>query len=410
MSEKLSIHHVGGRNGSRSFPHVPAFETDIVNVLYDADPGSIDQAREQNAGLSSELHVLPYCLAEAPGKVAFYLNRDPFTSSNLQVNPACLPFYLFANGSFTKDDHDYVFGEAAAPAETRQIDAVSLDSLYRGKTMAAPPPDFLSIDTQGSEAAILRGAKETLKGVLAVSAEAEFHALYKDQPLFGELSGLLAEKGFHFVGFSTMLTMSPHRSPVGLRGGGFLVAGDAVFLRSADDLERSGLEPAALRTTLRKLAFIAIVYSQIEYALDCLRRAETLPVPAPPTGRTYERFLSEFQACAARVPNDYPPTFAEKYTPADHVVRFDTAAGRAAREAGTLKGLLKSVPLLGPALGRIKKVLFPIQRLAGRWREWPPFKSYSEVERLMNRYGLREQAEIMRRMRVAQAPSSRRVL
>ena len=36
-NKRLSVHHVGGRRGSRAFPVLARFEKDVINVLYDAD-------------------------------------------------------------------------------------------------------------------------------------------------------------------------------------------------------------------------------------------------------------------------------------------------------------------------------------------------------------------------------------
>jgi hypothetical protein len=54
VNYKLSIHHVGGRAGSRSFPHMKQFEKDIINVLYDAD----EDCLEQNKALNHHLYII----------------------------------------------------------------------------------------------------------------------------------------------------------------------------------------------------------------------------------------------------------------------------------------------------------------------------------------------------------------
>jgi hypothetical protein len=42
---RISVHHIGGRGGSRSFPILESFEQDIINVIYDADKECIEQIR-----------------------------------------------------------------------------------------------------------------------------------------------------------------------------------------------------------------------------------------------------------------------------------------------------------------------------------------------------------------------------
>ena len=58
------MHHVGGRGGSRNFPYMKKFEKDIITVLYDADKDCIEQIKDTNRNLESEIHVLPYALSD----------------------------------------------------------------------------------------------------------------------------------------------------------------------------------------------------------------------------------------------------------------------------------------------------------------------------------------------------------
>jgi FkbM family methyltransferase len=403
MKSRLSVHHIGGRDGTRGFPDVAAFEKDIVNVLYDADPGCVEHARKQNASLASELHVLPYCLAEACKSAQFHFNYDPTTSSTYEFNPDCASFYLWYG------DHDYVMGEAAEQIENRQVETVSLDHIFQSKKSEVQPPDFLSLDTQVSEYDIFNGGRETLKGVLGIYCEVEFHPLYRGQPLFGDVQRQLSELGFDFVGFANSYGMSNYRAPIGLRGEGFHVVSDALFLRSIDDLER-GERPAEVRTRLRKLAFISVVYDQMEYALECLRRAKKLgPGPADP-GNLYDRFLDELEACAGRVPPLFPPSFKERFTLAQSHGRFAAQAQTAPTPPATgLRARLKKVPLLGPSLRVLKQAMWHGQRILKQSikRASKSKKSYSEIELLLRRYGLDGQAEKLATRRLAQTPYGR---
>ena len=92
---KISLHHIGGRNGSRSFPGLKSFEKDIVNVLYDADKDCIEDIIEKNKNEGSQLHVFPYCVGGMNTKASFNLSYDPFTSSLLPFNPDYNDYYSF---------------------------------------------------------------------------------------------------------------------------------------------------------------------------------------------------------------------------------------------------------------------------------------------------------------------------
>ena len=85
-----------------------------------------------------------------------------------------------------------------AVVETRGIRTVPLAAALR--PLALPPPAHLKLDTQGTELEVLRGAGRLLRDhVLSVQVEAEFRALYRGQPLFGDVDRFLAGRGFETV-------------------------------------------------------------------------------------------------------------------------------------------------------------------------------------------------------------------
>lgn len=61
--------------------------------------------------------------------------------------------------------------------------------------------DYLKLDVQGAELAILRGAQTFLSSVLVVQTEAAFVPLYRDQPLFADVDAELRRHGFVFHRF-----------------------------------------------------------------------------------------------------------------------------------------------------------------------------------------------------------------
>ena len=215
-NKRLSVHHVGGRPGSRAFPVLARFEKDVINILYDADTDCLAQVEERNRKFESELHVLPYCLGDSCRTGSLNINYDPFTSSLRDANPVYESFYQFYH------THDYPFSETVKTIEKRACGTGQLRLLFPiQKFSRFHRPDFLSIDTQGSEYEILQGAKDTLRSsVLALIVEVEFHPLYQGQRLFGDLSTLLSDQGFSFVRLSQLDNYLPieHRLGSGAKG------------------------------------------------------------------------------------------------------------------------------------------------------------------------------------------------
>ena len=212
---RLSVHHIGGRAGSRTFPILKAFEKDIINVLYDADLECVEQIRERNGILSSELHVLPYCLGASRTEGEINITYDPYTSSLYELSPDYNSYYSISGG------FDYLFAEACKVVEKRRVKIISADDIFRLKDNPVPPPDFLSIDTEGSEYDILSGAREILRAnVLGVVIEADLHPVFKEQKIFGDNVRLLNDAGFNFTRFINTMEMFQFRVPIGLRGEG----------------------------------------------------------------------------------------------------------------------------------------------------------------------------------------------
>lgn len=64
-----------------------------------------------------------------------------------------------------------------------------------------PRIDIMWMDIQGAELMALRGLEEKISNVSIIFTEVEFFEIYKEQPLFGQISNFLCEKGFRFCGF-----------------------------------------------------------------------------------------------------------------------------------------------------------------------------------------------------------------
>jgi len=117
------------------------------------------------------------------------------------------------------------------PVQTHRLDSFS----------EIPDIDFLKLDVQGAELAVLRGAEEKLQGCVLVQTEVEFVALYKEQPLFADIDTHLRAAGFAFhtfVGFGNRCfrPMMFKRNPnAGMRQ---MLWADAVYVRDFMALEK----------------------------------------------------------------------------------------------------------------------------------------------------------------------------
>ncbi|MFM9094372.1 MAG: FkbM family methyltransferase [Acidimicrobiaceae bacterium] len=258
---KFVLHHIGGRAGTRAFPLVPAFEHEFVSVMYEASTDGNDQILSYGSKKGTGKTILVNACVGRPGKDRiFNLNRDPYTSSLLELDPKYKNYYI------QQEKFDYVFGQAIATHKKESIKTESLDDLIQSQSL--PSCDFLSIDTQGSELEILQHAEKTLENCVGLKLEVSFVRNYKDKPLFGEIDKFLVDRGFHFIRFTELKEWAPLEVGLELRGEKMQFETDAIYFKEPSNLTSEMFYPAV---------FSALVFGQTEYATMISRRFKEKP-------------------------------------------------------------------------------------------------------------------------------------
>ncbi|CAM2064662.1 FkbM family methyltransferase [Sulfidibacter corallicola] len=348
----IVAHHIGGRKGSGGFVPPEPFHRDVHPVYYDADT---DCLAEMKSATGDGGTALSRCIDARTGSKPFHLCYDPNLSSLLEISETCRDFAMY-HYDFEKGPMDYQLGDTGRIMETRTLEATSLDALCYGGGPCPPPPDYLSLDTQGSEFDILTGAEKALsESILAIALEVEFQPLYQDQKCFGDIFNYLIQRGFRFIDFTSLQRMSPSREAIGLRTQNMLTYGEALFLRAPESLPNPE-ERTPTDTRLWKLALIALCGGQFEYALTCLRRLAGCGAfeHAGPElrERAYFPFLRDLAALAETHPKRLPPLFTEVYSHAESTARFDPNRATSSERAAIFRLVEKLRREVGEGGGR----------------------------------------------------------
>jgi len=145
------------------------------------------------------------------------------------------------------------------------VQTVSLHDYVRDNDI--PGPDFIELDTQGTELEILQGAEEQLaSSLLGVRVEVEFSPMYRDQPLFADIDTYLRRFGF------VLHDLSRHRYrrenfPRDLETRGQLLYGHALYLKDPERLPDAPNWKGAV-----KVAIVSAFNGFHDYALDVIDR------------------------------------------------------------------------------------------------------------------------------------------
>lgn len=149
-----------------------------------------------------------------------------------------------------------------------QVKTISLDQFIDDNNIGSI--DFIKIDVQGAEYDIFKGGGRALSTVSFLVTEVEFVPLYEKQPLFGDVSELLASRGLMFHKFLALAGrpvkgLTVHGNP---RHASQHLWSDAVYLPNVACPEVRSAEEWA------KCALFAFMYGSSDMAYFCLQQTD----------------------------------------------------------------------------------------------------------------------------------------
>jgi FkbM family methyltransferase len=157
-------------------------------VFVEANPEVHARLAEAMRGRSDVITV-NRAISDKPGKVTLHLASFDMSSSLLAMA-----------------GHREVYPQIV-PSGAVDVEATTLDALL--KELQLPPEgyNFLTIDVQGAEAMVLKGATEVLRHIEAINVEVNFAELYRDCAQIEDIDDMLKSAGFARV--ATMSVAHP---------------------------------------------------------------------------------------------------------------------------------------------------------------------------------------------------------
>jgi FkbM family methyltransferase len=248
-SVNFNILEIGARpEGGRPEPFhalIHSFPGSRINA-FEVDP---ELCKTLNSKATSGLVYHPVAMGRSEEERPFYETNYPMCASLYKPNEKLLERY---NNM-----------EVARLKTVSTIKTVSLDYFARENNLG--PVDFIKIDIQGAELDVFQGGTSTLKDVVAIVTEVEFIHHYENQPLFGDVSAFLAERGFSFHKFLGVAGRSLKTNLL-MNNPGLTsqhMWGDVMFIRDLGQLD------AFSDDQLLKLAVLASMYGSPDVSVYC---------------------------------------------------------------------------------------------------------------------------------------------
>ena len=180
LNQKFTLLDIGAANGANGRWNIVSDKLSTILV---------EPHKESAKNLKSEgLEVIESVLhSEDDKEIKFYNTRKPMCSSFYRPNFNHLKNFL------DKERFEIISEDT--------FNSKSLDT----EIIKFAQPNFIKIDTEGSELDILKGSKNTLLNVFGLEVECSFHQLREGQPLFEEIRSYLKDFDFVFIDFVSMI-------------------------------------------------------------------------------------------------------------------------------------------------------------------------------------------------------------
>ena len=253
LEQPLTLIDVGARGGLQ--PNWKRARDHLMLVGFEPDPE--EHARLARKNDPNALYINA-ALHRAPAELSLNVGREGGTSSLLEPN------WDYLN-RFPDPRRYEVVRRVAIKVDT--LDRILFEHEVRDA-------DFVKIDTQGAELAILEGARATLaEQVFGVELEVLFGPLYVGQPRFGQLDDALDALDFQLMD----LRPSYWKRATGARYGGpkgQIAFGDALYFKTErrfqQDLDRIA-DVRKRRAKLLRAMSICLLYGYVDYAVELFR-------------------------------------------------------------------------------------------------------------------------------------------
>ena len=180
LKKKFTLLDIGAADGANNKWNI--INNNINIILVEPHKESAKKLKSNGFNvIESVLH------SENDKEIKFYNTKKPLCSSFYKPN-------LDHLGKFSDIDRFNIVSEDIFVSKCLDTEIKNFEQ-----------PNFIKIDTEGSELDILKGSNKTLLNTFGLEVECSFHQLRENQPLFGDVRKYLEKLDFVFPDFVSMI-------------------------------------------------------------------------------------------------------------------------------------------------------------------------------------------------------------
>jgi FkbM family methyltransferase len=268
--ERLTILDVGARYATRDPFWLPIPRGRLRVYGFEPDAEECDRVNAEAKALGLDYTCFPIALWSSAQTLN--LNICPALPGSASLYP--FDYALLNRWKVAHSTDEYVMGREMAEVRSVPLKTETLDHWREANAVAQV--DFIRMNIEGAELEALRGGEGLLPQVLGLLAEVS--TVDDGRPLFADMDVFARSKGFHFFDFFNLNHVGRGRSPLTVakmprvsHRAGQCTQAYPLYLRDPVDAQARGGDVSCWdRTRILKLAALAELHFQVEYAFELL--------------------------------------------------------------------------------------------------------------------------------------------
>ena len=245
LKKKFTLLDIGAADGANNKWNI--INNNINIILVEPHKESAKKLKSNGFNvIESVLH------SENDKEIKFYNTKKPLCSSFYKPN-------LDHLGKFSDIDRFNIVSEDIFVSKCLDTEIKNFEQ-----------PNFIKIDTEGSELDILKGSNKTLLNTFGLEVECSFHQLREKQPLFEDVRKYLENLDFVFIDFVSMIRWE--KDSYSFTGQPQIT--DALFLKNEEMIISKFKKKEISLDELINYLVILIVYERVDIIKYIYKKTE----------------------------------------------------------------------------------------------------------------------------------------
>ncbi len=231
-------------------------------IAFEPDKEEAERLGRKYAAQNYQYRIEPLALMDFEGTVTFHITEHRGGCTTFEPNKESMIWETYL--------HDLGIVE-----EKVEVPCTTLDKFCADKAIH---PDYIKLDTEGSELSILKGCPRELdESILGIYAEVQFNTTYEGASLFPRVMDYLNDHDFYLVNLTYDGKGSARNKYVKGHQYGILMGSDSFWLKKISELDSDGSLDDLIVEKVIKQSLFCFTHNATDVGVDFLQNLAARP-------------------------------------------------------------------------------------------------------------------------------------